>query len=296
MTYAISPITRQYSRPYLQLAEFKAAPTALDYSNLVAGGTQAQQDAELTNAITRASSWIDQYCNQIIGATADTEQQRVRLSGDGSLRVHPKYFPIVALTDFRYGWTPTNLTQASDCSIAWLEEQEFIYPFSNSTTISSQGPLGFSSPSSSRNETYVRYTYVNGFCNTTLTTAGTAGDTQIIVAQPLGAVANGMLTIYDGANTERVTIASTYTHGSSTITLASPLLYSHTTGVSVGNLPAAIKEACILITSAYLKIRGDASLTMAVTNTATGQIGGTTVVGSDIGHAQEILKPFRRVR
>ena len=142
MANAISPIIRQVSSPYLSLQEFKNAPTALDYGNLVAGGNQAAQDAELSNAITRASSWIDQYCNQIIGATQDTEQQRVRISSDGTIKFHPKYFPIVALTSFSWGADPQSLVSAPDCSIAWLEEQQVIFPYANAATNwSSQGPL-----------------------------------------------------------------------------------------------------------------------------------------------------------
>ena len=118
MATAISPIIRQVSRPYLSLAEFKNAPTALDYGNLVVGGNQAAQDAELTNAITRASSWIDQYCNQIIGATADTEQQRTRIRPDGTIRFHPKYFPLIALTAFSWGATPNSLVASQDGAAA----------------------------------------------------------------------------------------------------------------------------------------------------------------------------------
>jgi hypothetical protein len=297
MTTAISPITRQISRPYLSLQEFKNAPTALDYGNLVAGGNQAAQDAELTNAIIRASSAIDQYCNQIIGATLDTEQQRTRIKPDGTVRFHPKYFPVVAMTNLQIGWTPNALTAVTDPSQAWFEEQEIIYPYAQlPQSMSSQGPLSFGFPMSSRAETFIKYTYVNGYANTLVATSASAGATSIICEDGLGVVAGMGLTIYDGANTERVTVASSYTFGSATIPLTAPLTYAHAVGISVGNLPAAIKQAAILYTSAALKIRGDAALVMSVTNAPSQQSGGSQRVGSDIALAQEILEPFRRIR
>jgi hypothetical protein len=297
MANGISPIRRQVSSPYLSLSEFKNAPTALDYGNIVAGQNQSAQDAELTNAITRASSWIDQYCNQIIGATADSEQQRTRIKPDGTIRFHPKYFPVVALTSFSWGMTPNSLTTAPDCSVAWFEEQEIIFPYAgNNLTYSSQGPLSFGFPMSSRQEVFIKYDYVNGYANTLTSASASAGATSIVVSNPTGIVPNETLKIFDGASTENVTISSSYTFGSSTVQLASPLLFDHASGVSVSALPAAVKEACILVTSAYLKIRGDASLVMAVTTNPGQQIEGSQQVGSDIAHAMDLLKPFRRIR
>jgi len=297
MANAISPITRQFSRPYLSLAEFKNAPTALDYGNLVAGGNQAAQDAELTNAITRASSAIDEFCNQIIGATIDTEQQRTRVRPDGTIRFHPKYFPVVALTDLAFGYSPSTVTSVTDCSIAWLEEQEIIYPYAQlAQSMSSQGALGFGFPASSRAETYVKYTYVNGYANTLVAVAASAGATSITLEDGVGLAAGCMFTLFDGASTERVVVASTYTFGSATVPLTAPLQYSHAVGVSASALPAAIKQAAILYTTAALKIRGDSSLVMAVTTMPSMQSAGSQRVGSDIALAQEMLAPFRRIR
>jgi hypothetical protein len=298
MANAISPIIRQVSSPYLSLQEFKNAPTALDYGNLVAGGNQAAQDAELSNAITRASSWIDQYCNQIIGATLDTEQQRVRISSDGTIKFHPKYFPIVALTSFSWGADPQTLVAAPDCSIAWLEEQQVIFPYANAATNwSSQGPLSLGFVSTPRQPVYINYSYVNGYANTLTASSTNAGGTSITVANATGIIPGDSLKIYDGASTENIMVASTYTYGSTTVPLTSPLLYAHASGISVSALPAAVKEAAILVTSAYLKIRGDASLTMGTTSAPNGtQIGDSQRVGTDIAHAEDLLKPFRRIR
>lgn len=297
MANGISPITRQMTAPYLTLKEFKNAPTALDYGNLVVGGNQSAQDAELSNAILRASSWIDQYCRQIIGATTNTEQQRVRMRSDGTVRIHPKNFPVVALTNIEVGSTPQNLVAAPDCSIAWFEEQEIIFPYSQlPTNMSSQGPLSFGFPGTPGRETYVKYTYVNGYANTVLDTDATAGDSIITVKNGTGIVAGEMLTLYDGASTERVVVDSTYVFGSTTVPLADPLDFAHTSGVAISSLPAAIKEAAILVTSTFLKIRGDSALILAVTNTPGTQVDGSQGLGNDLAVAQQLLKPFRRIR
>ena len=76
MTSAVSPITQFQSGSYLTIAEYKNAPTAIDYNNLVTGGTSAQQDAELASVIQRASSWIDIYVNQPLIAQNFLEQCR----------------------------------------------------------------------------------------------------------------------------------------------------------------------------------------------------------------------------
>jgi hypothetical protein len=297
MATAITPIQRQQTKPYLTLQEYKNAPTALDYGNLVQGGNQAAQDAELSNAILRASSHIDQHCHQIIGATVDVEQQRVRLGNDGSLRFHPKYFPVVALTALNIGVNPQSVVAVPDPSIAWLEEQEIIFPYANANlSYSSQGALGFGPMGGARTTMYVNYSYVNGYANSTIATTATAGQTSITLADGTGIVAGEQLTIFDGANTEIVTVASTYVFDSNTVPLLSPLVYGHAVGVSASALPAAIKQACILITSAYLKIRGDASLVMAVSTNPGQQLAGSQKVGSDIATAYEILEPFRRIR
>lgn len=297
MTTAISPISRQVSKPYLSLQEFKNAPTALDYGNLVVGGNQAAQDAELSNAITRASSWIDQYCNQVLSATVDTEQQRVRFRNDGTVAIHPKYFPIVSVSAISLGATPNEMWSAPDPSVCWLEEQTLIYPYAQMPqTMSSQGPLSFGFPVSQGRYAYAQYTYINGYANTSFDVQANAGVSSITVDDATGIVPGEWLTIFDGANTERIQVSPTYTYGNIVVTLAAPTLYAHAVGVTVSALPAAIKEAAIVMTSAFLKIRGDASLTMAVTTRPGGQISANDAMGNEQRIAEEILKPFRRIR
>jgi hypothetical protein len=297
MASVVTPISRQVSRPYLTLDEYKNAPTALDYGNLVQGGNQAAQDAELTNAITRASSWVDQYCNQVLAATLDTEQQRVRVRSDGTLRIHPKFAPVVSLNSFAVGFYPGQLTSITDFSQVWIEEQQFIIPMDmGSLTWSSQGPLGLGFTPSPRAETFVTYSYVNGYPVDVLKANASVGAMSLTVDSGLGIVAGQTLKIFDGASSENVVVASNYSYGSTTVPLVSGTLYAHSTGVAVSSLPAAVKEAVILVTSAYLKIRGDASLVLNVTTRPGEQLPGAQQIGTDMAHAQQLLQPFRRIR
>ena len=284
-----------YEGSYLTVAEYKNAPTAIDYDNLVVGGTAAQQDAELANVIMRASSYMDEYFNQTLNAVLNTETRRTRITGEGNLIIHPKNVPILALTSFQYGPTPNLLTTLSDCSQAWFEEQEVIIPLgSMNVTTSSQGPLSFGSAYSNRQQIYCKYSYVGGYPNT-LTGTLTAGATSITVADTTGILPNQDLTIYDGASTEDVIISPNYTYGATTIPIVSPLKYSHT-GVAISGLPDAIKQACILLTTAFLKVRGDGSLTMALTTRPSGQNTGGQMFGNEVKLALDMVDKYRRIR
>jgi len=288
--------TQLMTIPYLTLEEYKSAPTAIDLDNLVFNSQDPDvQDAELHNVITRASSWIDTYCNQVIGATLETEQQRSRISTDGSIRLHPRFSPIIALTDFNYGY-PTNMAALGDCSVAWIEDSEIIIPNATLGSWTSQGPLSFGSYNGGpSNQVFLKYTYVAGYTNTVIVVA-VAGASSLTVEDGTGVTIGQMLTIYDGMNTEHVTVADTYVFGSTTIPLTRVLVSDHLPGTSISALPPAIKEAAILITTAFLKVRGDSSMTMMVTTSPTIATPGSEKYGDELALATRLLSSYRRVR
>jgi len=290
--------TKLFSTPYLTIDEYKQAPTAVDYTNLVlASSDPAVQDAELANVIARASSWMDTFCNQVLAATEETEQQRSRLRGDGMLAMHPRYFPIVALKSVSYGITPNNLVAYADPSQGWIEDQSFVLPYTATTTnYSSQGPVQFGMPALPRSQVYVNYTYVSGYANTTLAANASAGASSITVTDGTGITAGLRMTIFNGMNSETITVGSSYSFGSATVPLESPLIDAQTSGVSVSALPPAVKQAAILVTSAFIKVRGDNSLTMDVVNTPNLNSSATKSMVTDLDLAKELLTPFRRVR
>lgn len=281
---------------YITIAEFKNAPTSLDINSLVIGGNQAAQDAELANVILRASSYLNEYLNQNLSASRYTETQRVRVNNQGYLALHPNNNPIIALESLQYGASPNNLQTLTDPSQCWFEPQQVLVPLGQmANTYSSAGPLSFGGWTT-RQQLFTKYTYVSGYVNTTIVTA-VAAATSITVASGIGIIAGQSLRIYDGGSSETVTVASTYVYGSTTVPLTSALVHSHLEGVAMGNLPTAIKQATILVTTAFLRIRGDKSNTMSITTRAQGsEINGATRYGSDLQLALDMVNLYRRVR
>ena len=284
-----------FENPYITVAEYKNAPTAIDIDNLVVGGNSGAQDAELANVILRASSFIDEYLNQNLNASTQTENQRSRFSSNGYLIIHPNNNPVISLQSLSYGTDPNNLVALGDPSKCWFEDQQIVAPLSQlSTTYSSQGPLSFGS-GTPRQQVFVTYNYTSGYVNNLISSA-TATQSTMTVQTAAGIVPGMQLRIYDGASSERVTVASNYTYGSTTVPLTSALAYTHASGITFGNLPQAIKEACILITTAFIKIRGDNSLTMNITTQPNGNVSGATMYGGEIQIALDMVSLYRRIR
>lgn len=295
MATGITPLTFG-EKPYITTAEYKSAPTAQQTSNLVVGGNEAAQDAELAAVILRASSFMDEYLNQNLNATQMVETQRVRMTPQGYIALHPNNNPIVALINFQYGTNPNSLITLQDPSTAWFENSQVIIPLSLlSLSYTNQGPLAFGGGAAPYTQIFTKYTYVAGYANTTMG-AATAGAMSITVVDGAGFIAGQQYRISDGAKTETITVASTYTFGSNTVPLATPLAYTHLSGAAIGNMPAALKEACILITTAFLKVRGDSAMMMSVTQRPIGQVVGSDLYGSNIKIALDMIDKYRRVR
>lgn len=278
--------------PYLTVAEYKNAPTALNVSNLVAGGNLASQDAELSTVIMRASSYMNEYFNQNLVAATNTETQRTRITPQGWISLHPNNSYLIALTDFQYGIDPLNLITLPDVSKVWFEQQQIIIPLYQNW-MSSAGPLSLGFPPSNRSQIFCKYTYVSGFVNTLCT--GTQGATTVTVADGTGVQVGANMTIYDGHLTEQVTVDSSYVFGSTTIPITQPLQYNHN-NVAFGNLPDAVKQACILLTSAFIKRRGDAAMVMQSSPRPGIRATASDMYADDIRLALDMVDKFRRIR
>lgn len=297
MATGVTPIITDEEAGYLTVAEYKNAPTAIDFDNLVVGGNAQAQDAELGRVILRASSFLNQYLNQDLVSQEYVETQRVRIGGQGFIALHPFYNPVISLSSFEYGSDPNNLVALPDCSTVWFEGSEIIIPLSQiATTYSSAGPLSFGAFSTPRAQIFTKYTYTAGYVNTTLAAQANAGATTLTVVDSHGIQAGAVLRINDGANQETVTVASTYTYGSTTVPLTSATLYTHASGVAIGNLPNSIKEAAILVTTAFIKMRGDNSMTMNITTQPTLNVAGSQRYGQEIALAKEMVMKYRRIR
>lgn len=295
MTAQTTTITPLSSAPYLTVAEYKQAPTAIDVDDLVGGGTSAINDQELLNVIGRASSWIDSYCGQVIGATQDTEASRGFISRTGFLTVHPRYWPVLEVTALSYGPLPTLLASVSVGDL-WIEQQSVVFPIQGFSQAFA-GPIQFRGNYGTTQEQFISITYVNGYPNTTMSASVGASVTSLPVADLTGFLPGMRFTIYDADKTEICTVASSFTtaQGAGNLTLASGLQYSHALGISVSDMPAGIKQAAIFVTSAILKARGNAALVMQSLTPNTIQTANPSAA-SDLEAAWDILKPFRRIR
>lgn len=294
MAQELTTISPLFSTPYLTVAEYRQAPTAVDTNDFVANGSAALNDAELTNVIARASSWMDAHCGQVLAATLDTESFRARMSRDGMLRVHPRYWPIVAVTAASYGSTPSYM-QTIDVSSAWLEPQAVVFPLDGAGVF--LGSLQFSRVYNPTAEQFVTMSYVNGYANSLLTAQAAASASTLTVKDRTGFVPSQPFTIYDGASTEVVTVAASYTAttGAGTVTLAAATSYAHASGLSVSALPPAVKQAAIYMVNVIVKSRGNSALVMGGL-TPSQIVTSNPHTSNDYEMACSLLRPFRRVR
>ena len=297
MASAVASFTTSYLNrsPYITLAQFKNAPTALDVSNLVANGTQAQQDQELTNQIARASSWMDSYVAGVEGticATLNTEVTRIRADRRGYLRVPCSWRPVLEVQSLQIAYTPALWTKV-DLTNTIVENSGFVVSSGFGLT-TSQGPLSLGTGIPGQ-QMWAQFTYVNGWANTTLTASTLAGATSITVVSSVGLYAGMPVQIPDGSNSETVVIAASYpVDGGNVIPLVSPAVYAHAAGVGFTVLPPSIQQAAILLTSALIKTRGDSAIVLSDISSKVGHVEGFgTGMEEDVAIAMELLEPLR---
>lgn len=295
MTTEITTVSQLFSTPYLTVAEFKQAPTAVDVDDLVGGGSAAVNDQELANVIARASSWIDSECNQVLGATVDTETFRGRVSRDGMLKVHPRYNPILEVVSASFGSNPQMLSSL-DPTTAWIEEESVVFPLTGLAS-SWLGQIQFSRVYAPTAQQYVSMTYVNGYANALLTASADTGDTSITVNDATGFIPNQKFMIYDAEFTELCVVAPSFVpvQGAATVPLVSGLQHDHTADVNASALPPAVKQAAIYMTSVILKARGNGTLVMG-TLTPSQFMEANPSAMNDYQSALKLLRPYRRVR
>ena len=305
---AYAPYLQTYGQtvPYLTADEYQRAPTAVDVGNLVSGGPQSQLVA-LTETIARASSWIDQYVTgsayNTLCATINTENARVWGNRNGQLIVHPKLWPILEVQSFSYSVPGAAFSGASitPSGNIWIEPQQFIvqpntvYGWNAFTGAANYGGAGGWQVGITTGEYLCEWAYVNGFPNTTLTASVAAGAASVSVDSGIGIYPNTQLTLFDAPYDEYVTVASNYVPNTSLVPLTAPLAYNHAVNSSITNLPNSVKQAAILLTTAFVKQRGSGALVAQDMGVISHTESGTAQNGQDdIGLAQQLLAPFRQ--
>jgi len=296
---AVAAYTGTYTTrtPYLTATEYQNAPTAVDATNLVQGGTPQENAQELLSVIGRASSIADDIVYGAQGCLAATQDidgpTRYRIHRDGRIYFPCRFRPVLSVTSIKIGPTPstmTALTSAPDLVINPTGVLEI--PFSGYYTI--PGTIGIAGPLPN-GQPLVQVTYINGYPNTNLATTTSAGATSVQVASAVGLYAGTNLTIYDDyPGNEMVTVASSYTYGSTTVPLTSATLFTHSAGVSVSALPPSVKQAVVHLTSHLIKTRGTLSIEMPRLEGAPTHVNTMDGQDGDYELAEYLLAPFKR--
>jgi hypothetical protein len=293
---------------YVTASEFKQAPTGIDTTTLdqTQIGNQAAQDSALLNILRRASAWVDTIVQQeTLEATLNTEIKEVRMSRDGRINIHVDQIPIVQLTDVQFRShprTPYQVVDLNSCEIRdnWFTIYDLFYNTSLSSDLMGLGAgaytsdifSGYTSPYYRKTDVpiTVKYTYLNGYTNTTLAIASTIGATSITVADSTGLTVNQRVTIYDGVSQESITITAI---NGNVLTLKSGLIFGHAVGVGVSAIPDSVKQATLMLACALIKDRG--SLAISLQETQILSASATPYKTDEVSIARELLAPYRRV-
>lgn len=280
--------------PYVTAAEFTAHPTYLDLDDLRSGITDpAAQTAELTNLLLMASGWADRECNQPLGAHQVTATTRGRIDRDGILRVHAFHNPVLSVSSVAYGPTPFAMTTYPGPQWA-LEGETNNLLFNTGRTVA---PGQWQS---------VEVTYLAGWVSTTLAAGAVAGATSLTVADPTGILPGASYRLWEPGTEETVTVASSFTPPPvtvpptvTTVPLAAPTVYDHTTGAGWSGMHGDLRLAVILYAVSQL-LRPDTSKEDSYPDTSLSSGTRQTDPRQDgsglVAEAQRLLNPFGRVR
>ena len=246
LTPIFAPYSQTYAQrePYITAAEYTAAPTGINLATLQPGGSVQDQADALQSAILRGSAWVDQICHQILAATLEvvTGQYQVQ---NGMVMVIMKQSPVIAVYAMSLGLSPATMTAILVDPGIDIGEKIVQIPLPGS--LYGKNPVRGS------------VTYIAGFANGVTTAAVSVAATVLPLDGVLGIVPGMTLTINDPGQTEVVTVASV---GVASVTVALPIRFAHATKTNVSALPAAVKQATILLTTATIKTRASEAIVM----------------------------------
>ena len=301
--------------PYITPDTLTAAPTGISWSTIPQrAATAEQQYAELLNLCNRSTAIIDQFCNQPLRATVDTED----FTGPGDFRVQNQPTGVTRILASRSPVTTIVSGQVSNSAS---------FPRSWQTIPANQfeaekpliGVYGTSAPGASggggqgillapgwvtwlfgRLSSRLQVTYINGWPHAGLTATAAVGATSLTVDDITGWTgAAGM--IYDSGGVQEFISCTTITpattgaiSGPGTLTLASALVYPHSKGTVVSSLPASVQQAAIYLCVSQALTRG--ATATAIQNVSGGSVGGGAAQSEQyqkMGLA--LVTPYRRV-
>jgi hypothetical protein len=264
--------------PYITPAIIANAPTGVPWSMIPTPGAAALAAyAEQNNMCWRSTDEMDRICNQQLRATLDVEEEtgpdfRITVENStGIAHMQASRWPILSVIGAQVSPAAAFPPSWSVLPAGKVRPRTQLISAYGSTTpgADATGPSefaiapGYVTAWGGRNGTLVQVAYLNGFPHAGLTATANAGAQQLAV-DDVTAFLGAAPVIYDGANTEQVTVQSVTANapltvmgaqvpvGPGTVTLAAPLAYTHTvtpgeTQVLVTSMPANLQWAGILL-------------------------------------------------
>ena len=274
--------------------------------------TVAEAYAEALNICARATAMVNGRCNVPLRATIDTEQLtgpgdfRFQLQANGRARLLLSRPPVVSVLSGQ--WTPAAAFPAMWTPIAGSQfrvEKPLMGVYGTSAPGGSGegGQAVLMAPGivnwlTGRMNADVEVTYLNGWPHASLTSTAAAASTSLVVDDITGWLgATGAL--HDGGQQEAVSVTavtpatSGALSGPGTLTLASPLTYTHTPGTLVTTLRGTVVQATILFAVSMALVRGATATTVQAlpgSRSSSGSRGPNDL----IAEARQILVPYCR--
>jgi len=303
--------------PYITPSTLISAPTGIAWSTIPPGRdvTPAMHYAEQLNICQRATAQADQYCNQVLRATTDTElyhgpgEFRFNIQqSTWNTRIILQRWPVINISQVKVSASSVWPRQWITLPANWYEPENPTTGLYGSVipTASGEGGQailigpGYIDWSLGRSGYAVQVAYQNGWPHCGLTAAANAGDMTIAVddttgwttAQALTGAVGATGVIYDGGQQEIIQVtASSTTSGPGTLTLASGLQFAHEVGIAVSTLPASVQWATILFGAAMALARGATSTTVHDITGGAQHAGGAIEL---VSQGELLLHPYRR--
>lgn len=276
---------------YITCEEYRAEPTSLNTNNLVPGGDQPTQDAELASLIEQASRKLDEWAWQPLYATPGAQQDSDVRIKDGDAILHAHQDRVKAVTAFAWGASWTTLTTLANPSV-WIEEDRVRVALSGAGLVWS-GSLNLNQPR--WGTIFAGWSWVAGWATTRLTNPQSIGDLTITVDNPAGivgvttpGVAATMLRLSNGAPKNTYMVESIT---GNVVTLASPLTEAWPAGAGASEAPMDLGKATAKVVSHFIKERAGTGVVMSRTpaNASTKDTG-----GDELAEARETAERYQR--
>jgi hypothetical protein len=293
-------------------------PVGVDFSTIPMGTTvtTGQKTAALYNMCQSSTQQVDEYCNQPLRATVSTEEQSgpdyyvtVQV-GSGLGRMILQRWPITQIIAVNVAASAGFPTQWTAVPAGYWRIERPVQGLYGTNAPSGAGEGGQAvliAPAyinwlNGRNGLRVQVQYMHGWPHAGLTAAGSASTSSLVVDDCTGwgspgtnSAANSTFgatgVIYDGASQETIQCtAASATAGPGTLTLSSPLTYTHAAGVMVSALPANVIWSSALFTGADALTRG---ATTTVVRNISGHAGGPSGADELRIDAEMKLRPYR---